>query len=167
MKCTMLKSVIRRFQGALMRCSKSVFGHFSANLPFSAILPKITSLNENGHNSAWNRLRTSHESSPKPPDHTLQHGALYFWLFHENGCVKCWILFFVIIGGFFAKWPTVHWFSVFLSQFTNFFETFVTTQTLSIGQWIGFIKWWFCIGIGHVYTTIWYCVSITCRTTYH
>ena len=54
-----------------------------------------------------NRLRTSHESSMKPSDHTLQHGALYFWLFHENGCVKCWILFFVIIGGFFAKWTRV------------------------------------------------------------
>ena len=88
MKCTMLKSVIRRFQGAPMRCSKSVFGHFSANLPFSAIFPKITSLNDNGRNSAWNRLRTSHESSPKPSDHTLQHGALHYWLFDENGCVQ-------------------------------------------------------------------------------
>ena len=33
-----LKSLIRRFQRALMRCLKTVFGHFSTDLIFSEIL---------------------------------------------------------------------------------------------------------------------------------
>ena len=66
-----------------MRCSKSIFGHFRANLPFSAILPNPTSKIENGHNSAVNRLRTSYESSLKPSDFTLQRGALQFQLLPE------------------------------------------------------------------------------------
>ena len=107
MKCTTLKSGIRRFQGALMRYYKSIFGHFRANLPFSEILTNSTSKIKNGHNSALDRLRTSHESSQKPSDFNLQRGALRFRLFDENRCAPCEIIFFVIFGGFFAKSPTV------------------------------------------------------------
>ena len=83
-----MKSGIRRFLGALMRCSECIFGDFRAKL--SRVLQNLVILQSYLFDLILlrNRLKTSHESSQKPSDSTLQRGEVCFDQFNKIQCLQ-------------------------------------------------------------------------------
>ena len=85
---TTMKSGMRRFLGALMRCSEYIFGDFKAKLSRVYQNQVFLQFHRFYPNLLRNLLKTSHESSQKPSDSTLQRGEVCFDQFNKIQCLQ-------------------------------------------------------------------------------